>query len=156
MATSKTLTPTNVTIQIPAMTDAPDQSVNSNCIDKLGDAVNALNSHLTWTRLTEQTTTANTAYDSTITIPNVNNYNEIMLSLQRASNGRTFATTVVPVSQFLGGAVYSLGSYSIFSGNLDQQNAIVVNAVAIYVSDTQVEIAMNSLSEPVKIRLYGR
>lgn len=47
MATSKTLTPTNVTIQIPAMTDAPDQSVNSNCIDKLGDAVNALNSHLT-------------------------------------------------------------------------------------------------------------
>ena len=46
MATSKTLTPTNVTIQIPAMTDAPDQSVNSNCIDKLGDAVNTLNSNL--------------------------------------------------------------------------------------------------------------
>lgn len=46
MATSKTLTPTNVTIQIPAMTDAPDQSVNSNCIDKLGDAVNTLNSQL--------------------------------------------------------------------------------------------------------------
>lgn len=44
MATSKTLAPTNVTISIPAMTDAPDQSVNSNCIDKLGDAVNALNS----------------------------------------------------------------------------------------------------------------
>lgn len=47
MATSKTLTPTNVTIQIPAMTDAPDQSVNSNCIDKLGDAVNTLNSKMT-------------------------------------------------------------------------------------------------------------
>ena len=47
MATSKTLTPTNVTIQIPAMTDAPDQSVNSNCIDKLGDAVNTLNSQMT-------------------------------------------------------------------------------------------------------------
>lgn len=46
MATSKTLTPTNVTIQIPAMTDAPDQSVNSNCIDKLGDAVNTLNSQI--------------------------------------------------------------------------------------------------------------
>ena len=47
MATSKTLAPTNVTIQIPAMTDAPDQSVNSNCIDKLGDAVNTLNSQIT-------------------------------------------------------------------------------------------------------------
>lgn len=45
MATSKTLTPTNVTIQIPDMTDAPDQAVNSNCIDKLGDAVNTLNSN---------------------------------------------------------------------------------------------------------------
>ena len=48
MATSKTLTPTNVTIQIPDMTDAPDQAVNSNCIDKLGDAVNTLNSKLTY------------------------------------------------------------------------------------------------------------
>ena len=43
MATSKTLTPTNVTIQIPAFTDQPDQRVNSNCIDKEADAINALN-----------------------------------------------------------------------------------------------------------------
>lgn len=47
MATSKTLTPTNETIQIPAMTDAPDASVFSNCIDKEADAINALNSKLT-------------------------------------------------------------------------------------------------------------
>ena len=40
MATSKTLKPTNVTISIPAMSDRPNQSVNSNCIDKLADAVN--------------------------------------------------------------------------------------------------------------------
>lgn len=46
MATSKTLTPTNETIQIPAMTDAPDASVFSNCIDKEADAINALNSKL--------------------------------------------------------------------------------------------------------------
>ena len=46
MATSKTLTPTNVTIQIPAFTDQPDQRVNSNCIDKEADAINALNSNL--------------------------------------------------------------------------------------------------------------
>ena len=42
MATSKTLTPTNVTIQIPAFTDKPDQRLNSNCIDKEADAINAL------------------------------------------------------------------------------------------------------------------
>lgn len=47
MATSKTLTPTNETIQIPAMTDAPDASVFSNCIDKEADAINALNSNIT-------------------------------------------------------------------------------------------------------------
>lgn len=47
MATSKTLTPTNVTIQIPEFTDQPDQRVNSNCIDKEADAINALNTAIT-------------------------------------------------------------------------------------------------------------
>ena len=47
MATSKTLAPTNVTISIPAMTDQPDASVFSNCVDKEADAINALNSQLT-------------------------------------------------------------------------------------------------------------
>ena len=46
MATSKTLTPTNVTIQIPAFTDKPDQRVNSNCIDKEADAINALSDQM--------------------------------------------------------------------------------------------------------------
>lgn len=49
MATSKTLAPTNVTISIPAMTDAPDASVFSNCVDKEADAINALNSHFVTT-----------------------------------------------------------------------------------------------------------
>lgn len=43
MATNKTLNPTGVTIQIPEFTDQPDQRVNSNCIDKEADAINALN-----------------------------------------------------------------------------------------------------------------
>ena len=47
MATSKTLAPTNVTISIPAMTDQPDASVFSNCVDKEADAINALNSQIT-------------------------------------------------------------------------------------------------------------
>ena len=46
MASSKTLNPTNVTIQIPALTDAPNVSVLSNCIDKEADAINTLNSNL--------------------------------------------------------------------------------------------------------------
>lgn len=46
MATSKTLTPTNVTIQIPAFADKPDQRVNSNCIDKEADAINALSDQI--------------------------------------------------------------------------------------------------------------
>ena len=46
MATSKTLTPTNVTIQIPEFTDQPDQRVNSNCLDKEADAINALDTDI--------------------------------------------------------------------------------------------------------------
>ena len=46
MATSKTLAPTNGTISIPAVADAPDASVFSNCVDKEADAINALNSQL--------------------------------------------------------------------------------------------------------------
>ena len=46
MATSKTLKPTNVTIQIPAFTDKPDQRVNTNCIDKEADAINALSDQI--------------------------------------------------------------------------------------------------------------
>lgn len=42
MATSKTIKPTNVSISIPAMTDVPDASVFSNCVDKLVDGVNTL------------------------------------------------------------------------------------------------------------------
>lgn len=46
MATNKTLAPTNVTIAIPAMSDKPDASVFSNCVDKEADAINALNSNI--------------------------------------------------------------------------------------------------------------
>ena len=42
MATSKTLNPTNVTISIPEMTDSPNASVFSNCVDKEADAINEI------------------------------------------------------------------------------------------------------------------
>lgn len=44
MATNKTIDITNVTVQIPAMADKPNQATNSNCLDKIIDGVNALNS----------------------------------------------------------------------------------------------------------------
>jgi len=47
MATNKIIDPTNVTVQIPAMADKPNQAANTNCIDKIIDAVNALNSKTT-------------------------------------------------------------------------------------------------------------
>ena len=72
MATSKTLTPTNETISIPAMTDQPDASVFSNCVDKEADAINALNSKLT--TINFQHTFSNIAAGAgaleTVSIPN--------------------------------------------------------------------------------------
>lgn len=47
MATSKTLTPTNVTVSIPAMTDVPDASVFSTTASATVDAVNKIKSDLT-------------------------------------------------------------------------------------------------------------
>lgn len=61
MATSKTLNPTNVSISIPALGDAPDASVFSNCIDKEADAINALNSQLVKTVKVTYTPSSNIA-----------------------------------------------------------------------------------------------
>ena len=44
-ATTKTLTPTNQTISIPAFTDKPDNRLQTDSTSKLADAVNALNSN---------------------------------------------------------------------------------------------------------------
>lgn len=46
MATNKTIDPTNVAVQIPAMADKPNQAVNSNCLDKIIDGVNANNGNI--------------------------------------------------------------------------------------------------------------
>lgn len=64
MATSKTLTPTNVTIQIPEFTDQPDQRVNSNCIDKEADAINALNGNIEINDYSSQVTATGSYYNS--------------------------------------------------------------------------------------------
>ena len=66
MATSKLLKPTNVTISIPEFTDQPDQRVNSNCLDKEADAINALSEQIGKHSFgTAVTLTYNTAYTTT-------------------------------------------------------------------------------------------
>lgn len=69
MATSKTLTPTNVTIQIPEFTDQPDQRVNSNCLDKEADAINALNSNLALKSFSSYGTTGNGETTMSVVLP---------------------------------------------------------------------------------------
>ena len=48
MATTKTLTPTNQTISIPELSDSPDMSVPADAIDKEADAINTLNSNMSY------------------------------------------------------------------------------------------------------------
>jgi len=82
MATTKTLKPTNVTISIPDFTDQPDQRVNSNCIDKEADAINALSEHI------DKTCYANHSSATSYTIP-LNGYTSgnYWLALMYAQTG---------------------------------------------------------------------
>ncbi len=82
MATSKTLTPTNVTISIPEMTDSPDASVFSNCVDKEADAINTLNSKIGSFKLVE----TNVAGGSNITISTTNNTRLMINTIGAAQN----------------------------------------------------------------------
>ena len=100
MATSKTLTPTNVTIQIPAMADLPDASVFSNCVDKLGDAVNALNSKLTGYSIYNIGTIN---FPTGFTIPS-NSRHLLIINGPYYSRGRA----VIIVSANTSGAVYAI------------------------------------------------
>lgn len=67
MATSKLIKPTNVTVQIPAFTDQPDNRVNTNCIDKAIDGINALSDQIA-TKHTQLTFTTNSYYRNTMNI----------------------------------------------------------------------------------------
>ena len=95
MATSKTLNPTNVSISIPALGDAPDASVFSNCIDKEADAINALNSQLVFTYTTPTKTTDSKWASGTITLRKRSGIVQIKLdgaTLTQVSARETIAT----------------------------------------------------------------
>lgn len=140
MATSKTLTPTNVTIQIPAMTDAPDQSVNSNCIDKLGDAVNTLNSQLTPTLLCETgypLASAETSYDC-----NWSNYKLLIFGYCFYSN--VLMTSVIPASDFN----YTTTGRNIYLAS-DQSVTIQKNG------NNAIKVAYSGANQNVQVKVWG-
>ena len=121
-----------------------------------GAELTALNSGLAWRRILNVDTTANTNYDQTITTENLGNANEIMLTIQRKSNLRTFASNVIPFGQFSGGALYASGSYTLFCGAMNANTYRWINAVAIFVSYTQIEIAVQPNDEALTVRIFVR
>lgn len=87
MATSKTLKPTGVTIQIPSMGDQPNMAVASNCVDKEADAINVLNDHLVTLDYqikkydsSSITVTANASDTTTISVPAITGYTAYLAS----------------------------------------------------------------------------
>ena len=118
--------------------------------------VDTLNSKMPWTQIGEVTQAANTSLDELITVENMSNAREIMLTIQRSSNGRTFASSIVPRSQFNSGAIYAFGAYALYTGQLQSGGIIGVNAVCIWQSATQVEVAANSSTEALKYRVWMR
>lgn len=132
---------------------------NANLTAVSGGGLNALNDKLTWTKIADESTTANTNFDQNISV-SYPNYpiTEIMFTLQRVSNGRTFASSVIPFNQFNGGAIYAIGSYTIFSAPYNDPSATakIINAVAIYTDSTHIEIAVMSNDESIKARVWVR
>ena len=111
MATSKTLTPTNVTIQIPAFADKPDQRANSNCIDKEADAINALSDHIA-TKVYDLVSGSITRVISGNVV--MVNFNNASLSADGIDIGVTVASSVFYATMPLGGFVRNAGSVLIY------------------------------------------
>ena len=139
MATSKTLTATGVTIQIPEFTDQPDQRVNSNCIDKLADAVNSNSDHIVYKQLLSSSATTETQY----TVQSMANMNEIVILL--IYSNRVFASEVIPMDAFKSGYKHTVVCYT---PNFE------FYAYATYVSDTAIKSYI--VGTGVSTIVYGR
>lgn len=103
-----------------------------------------------WQLLVNDLTTANAVYDKTHTITYPENHSELMFTMQRASNGRTFASAIVPAQQFNNGALYADGYFGVTTAAQD------IHAVCIDVGNSQVEISVPSVNEAIRVRLYAR
>lgn len=119
--------------------------------------ISSLNSSLVWKILVNITVAANQALDQVITFDNnLENYQEIMFCIIRASNARTFATSQMPIGQFLNGAIYASGIFAIYAGAMNANPNNYISAVAIYRSPTSIEVALNAVSEALIVRVFVR
>ncbi len=109
-----------------------------------------------WKRIINVTTVSDTSFDQTFSVEDISKYEEIMFTLQRDSNKRTFASSVCNVRQFDGAGLYAGGSFSLYSGLMQNNGGYWINAVAVHISNTQIEIAMNAFTEPIIIRVWVR
>ena len=125
-------------------------------INELDAAIDTIKNGLTWKRILNVTTTANVQYDQTLTVENVANYNEIMLTLQRDSNGRTFESSACTVTQFQNAGLYAGGSYVLYSGQMQQNGSRWINVVAIWQANTSIEVAVNANDEALTVRVWVR
>lgn len=89
--------------------------------------------------------------DKTYTVSIPVNCKEIMFTMQRNSNGRTIASVSVPYMQFVGGAMYATGQWTITSGG-----NYLITGVCIYTDSSHIEIALSAISENVTVRVYYR
>lgn len=94
MATNKTLAPTGVTVQVPAMSDPPSMAVPANAIDKTIDAVNALNSQLaTVSKLNQYSKSTGSTAGNLIFETSENRYNALVFLVDNnaASNSAIYS-----------------------------------------------------------------
>lgn len=129
---------------------------NNREVNEAKDDIQILQDSLTWRRVLNIETIANTNFDQTITTENISSAREVMLTIQRTSNGRTIASNVIPYSQFANGALYANGSYNLYSGEMRANANNWINAVAIWVSNTQIEVAVNGIPEALTVRVFVR
>lgn len=112
--------------------------------------INQLEPIKKWTVIINDTTTANSAYDKTFNVSSFTNLREIMFTMQRASNGRTFASSIAPFEQFNSAALYACGNYVLAN------NQYPIVGVCIHASANQIEIALPAISESIKVRVWVR
>ena len=106
------------------------------------EVTSAIAQSTAWTRIANEGGQLNQTFDKTITVPSMANAKEVMFTVQRSDNGRTIASTIVPYGQFSGGAIYATGYGTL--ANTPTDTTVWVNAVAIWVSATSVQIVCNT------------
>lgn len=125
-------------------------TTTSNDISEL----NSSKANKQWTRILNLSITSNT--DQTVQVTYPDGYSELLFSVQRADNGRTIGTNIVPRDQFTGGACYVGGSYTIASLAMNGNANEYVNGVFIYSDATHIEVAFNKGNVNLTARVFAR